>query len=453
MKGKQIIVSLIVLVLLSVYLYFGELKKRQQKEMEKNKKETIYPDFKKDDISEITVKTIKQKFILKKTGNDWLITEPISTYADETTIGSILDRHSAAKSDRIIEQTNLSDYGLDKPEVYIEFTGKDKAFKLNMAGYNPTGDSAYASIPGNTTTVYLVPKHLRLDCDKELKDFRYKGLMKFTDDKVTEIVVNLKDKDKRYKLKKEGEWWYVVSPVSKTAKNERVTTYLSYMKNTGIKNFIDSKDEAKYGLSAPSEFIEVYLDKDKKRVYFGKEEKSQNSRYAKSTEHKEILEIPDYIYNGISKLDEIINKQVFLFMQDKVEKISVKYGDKSIVAQKYKDKNGTEQWKYLEFKNIPAKKKSSIYIFGVASNLYWQEYKSVIEKFDQKDEAEKYGLVPGLAEIKLYGKNDELFGTLILGGKVQGKEEIYVKVPEKNIIYTIDANYVKNINLPDLEVK
>ncbi|MBP7791934.1 MAG: DUF4340 domain-containing protein [Candidatus Goldbacteria bacterium] len=453
MKGKQIITALVVLVLLSVYLYFGEIKKRQNKETEKNKKETIYQDLKKEDVSEIVIQTIENKIIIKKISNDWMIIEPIQSYADESTVGSILERHAAAKSERIIEQVNLADYNLDKPEVYIEFVTKDKTYRLNMAGYNPIGDSAYAAIPGNTTTVYLVPKNLRLDCDKELKDLRYKGLMKFTDDAVTEMVINLNDRDKKYRLKKQDGWWHIVSPVSKTAKNERIMTYLSYMKNTGIKDFMDVKDAERYGLSNPLEYIEVYEGKDVQRAYFGKENKSKNSRYAKSTIHKNLLEIPDYVYNGIEKIDEITNKQLFLFMQDKVEKISVKYGDKSIVAVKHHDKSGTEKWEYSEFKNIDNKKKESIYIFGVASNLYWLEYKSVIEKFDQKDEAEKYGLIPGLAEIKLYGKNDELFGTVILGGKVEGKEEIYVKVPEKNMIYTIDANYVKNIGLPDLEIK
>ncbi len=454
MKGKQILISLLILVLLSVYLYFGEIKKRQKKEIEQNKQETIYQDLKKDDVTEIVVQTIENKVICKKVGNDWMMVEPLKTFADDSIIGSIIERHSSAKSSRIIEDADLSEYGLDKPEVYIELVTKDKTYRLNMAGYTPVGDSAYAALPGNTKTVYIIPKHLRLDCDKELKDFRYKGLMKFTDEKVKEIVVNLKDKDKKYRLRKDGDWWWIISPVSKTAKNDRINTYLSYMKNTGIKKFLGIENSEKYGLADLNEYIEVHLDnKEIKKAYFGKEDKSQNSRYAKSTDQEEILEIPDYIYNGISKLDEIANKQVFLFNQDKVEKISVKYGEKSIIARKYKDKKDIEKWEYLEFKNIPSKKKSSIYIFGVASNLYWQEYKSVIDKFDQKDEAEKYGTIPGLAEIKLYGKNDELFGTVILGNKVEGKEEIYVKVPEKNIIYTIDSNYVKNINLPDLEVK
>lgn len=453
MKGKQIIVAFIILVLLSVYLYFGEIKKRQKQETEKNKEETIYQDLKKDDVTEIVVKTQDEKFICKKVGNDWMLEHPIKDHADDGTIGSILDRHSTAKANRIIKEATLADYGLDKPEVYIEFITKDKTHTLNMSGYTPTGESAYAVKPGDTSTVYLVPKHMRLDCEKELKDFRYKGLLKFTDDKVTEIIVNLNEKDKKYKLRKEGEWWYIVSPVSKTAKNERVSTYLSYFKNTGIKNFIDVKDAAKYGLSNPAEYIEVHLDKDIKKIYFGKEDKSKDSRYAKSTDRNDLAEIPAYIYNGISKLDEITNKQVFLFMQDKVEKISVKYGDKSIVAKKRKDDKGGEKWDYIEFKNISDKKKSSIYIFGVASNLYWLEYKSIIDKFDQKKEAEEYGTIPGHAEIKLYGKNDELFGTLILGNKVKDKDEIYAKVPEKNLIYTIPSNYVQNINLPDLEIK
>jgi len=453
MKGRQIIISLLILILLSVYLYFGEIKKRQKKEIEKNKQETIYQDLKKDDITELVVKTIENKYVCKKTGNDWMVVEPVKSYADEGVIGSIIERHSAARSSRVIEDANLADYNLDNPEVYIELITKDRTCRLNMSGYNPIGDSAYAAIPGNTKTVYLVSKDLRLDCDKELKDFRYKGLMKFTDEKVKEIVVNLKDKDKKYKLRKDGDWWWIVSPVSKTAKNDRITTYLSYMKNTGTKNFIDTKEEEKYGLLNSMEYIEFYTDKEVQKAYFGKEDKSKNSRYAKSTLQNGVLEIPDYIYNGISKMDEITNKQLFLFMQDKVEKISVRYGDKSITAKKNKDKKGAEKWEYLEFKNIDNKKKPSIYIFGVASSLYWLEYKSVIEKFDQAKEAAEYGLIPGLAEIKLYGKDDQLFGTVILGGKVNGKEEIYAKVPEKNVIYTVDASFVKNLNLPDLEVK
>jgi hypothetical protein len=51
--------------------------------------------------------------------------------------------------------------------------------------------------------------------------------------------------------------------------------------------------------------------------------------------------------------------------------------------------------------------------------------------------------------MTLWEKDGKKAGTLIFGGKVAGSEDMYVKVSEKNTVYTVSAGVLKDVLLED----
>jgi hypothetical protein len=453
MKGRQILIALAVLAVLSAYLYFFGIKKKADEQKAKDEEAVVFPGLQKNDITQLTLKTSKVKVVAKRSGNDWDITEPLRLFGDNGMLDTVAGAFAGAKSDRKIEGAVFADYGLNTPTVYAELTAKDgKTYTLFMADYTPTRGSAYAARSGNTTVVYTVQSDLRAHLDRDLKDFRFKGAVKIDDDKLTKIIVDLKDK--KYTLEKSGGAWSLTAPVRKFAKLEKAQAITNDIKNGTAKGFENTGDAAKYGLLSPVEYIKVFEGGKTQTVYFGLEDKKKNSVYLKCDIQPDIVEMPNYVYDSIPKMEETINKQVIVFTQDKVEKASLKYGQKSFIASRNAP-NKSPEWVFTEWKGLDRgkEKESRVNFSSILGALYWMEFKEAIEKPDMVRETADYQVHPGNAELVMWGKDGKKIGTFIIGGKVKGRDEVYVKVPETNTVYTVSAGSIKNMNLPGFEIK
>jgi hypothetical protein len=446
MKGKQILIALAALVLLSLYLYFFGIKKKADEQKAKEESAIMFPGLKKEDITVITVKGPKVKVTGKRSGNDWEMTDPLRAWADNGMFDNIARALAEEKSERTLTGVLPADYGLNSPDAYVTFSVKDgKTYTINQSGKNPTQSLVYASKPGDNGTVYMVDGVLRNYCDKELKDYRLKGVMVLRDEAVEKIEVAVKDK--KYTLEKTGGGWNMTAPAAKPAKPDRITSLIGYMKSSGIKAYEPAGMAAKYGLDSPREYVKIFAEKKWQTVWFGKSDRKKNSIWAKSTEQPDVLELPDYVYNGIPKTGEVENRQPVIFMQDQVSKISIKYGDKSITAE-HNAPGKRPEWTYTEWTGLAGKKQESLNITSLISTLFWAEYKDEAGKPSPGEEVVKYGTSPAAAEIALINKDKKTIGTMVFGGAVRGKDEMYLKVSEKNMVYTVSSGLLKNLNLP-----
>lgn len=445
MKGKQIIIAFCVLALLSLYLYFFGIKKKQDAQKAKDESAVIFPGMSADAITGITIKTKDMKIVMKKSENSWDLTLPVKAPADKTLAESITSGFAGAKAERKIEAALLADYNLNTPPVYAEFLQSGgRTETLYMSDLNPTGAFAYAYKQGDNSSVYMVAKTLRDFCDKTLKDFRYKGLLRGAEQAATKIEVNLKDK--KYTLEKQGGLWQVVSPVNKPAKNERVSSIINNMQNSSLKEFLAASSAAQHGLISPVEYVKIYEGNNVSVVYFGSHDAKNSSVFAKSSLQDGVVEMPEYIYAGIARLDEVLNRQIMTFSQEQARKVSIKYGDKSVEAERNKPGKRPD-WIIKKAAGIKDKDKKTMNIYTIINAVSAAEYIKEILNTDKVKEASEYGLSPASAEIIIMDTTGKNIGVLLVGKKT-GTNEIYVKVPEQNKVYTVLESTITGMSLP-----
>ncbi|GEM_PF-2283995 len=458
MKTKQIFITFLIFLFLLGYYYIFEVKKKKEDIIKKEKEEKIFPDLKKENITEIFIKNENGKFLFKKVGADWELFEPIHDLADNSAIDSIANAYINRKMVQKIEKANLQDFGLTNTASVIETeikTSDGKFLKLNIGDKNPTGNYVYIIKPEMPEIVYITDSDIRTWCEKKLFDYRYRYIVKFDENKITKIEVNIKDKGKNYIIEKKDDGWHIIKPFKDIAKKEKVTSLISSFKTTMGKSMEKPTDEnlKKYGLASPFEYIKFYEGDKEHIIYIGKYFKDKYSYYIKTNRIKEIMEMPDYVYTNLTKAEDIRNKQIIIFESQQVKKIEIKSGDKLIVAEKIKDKKGVENWEYKHTKNINKEEKKKLSMWTVSSEIFNADFKERIKVDEKINEKEKYGLEKDDRYIRLFDGNNNIIGTVFIGKKIEGKEEIYVKVPERKEIYIIEARHISNVSLPGIEIK
>ncbi len=448
-KGRQLLTAFIALLLISSYLYFFGIKKKADEQKAKEEASMLFPGLKKEDVTDITLKTKEAVYKVKRTGKNWDLTEPLRAPAEDNLFDNMSSVYSSAKMNRKLEGVSPADYGLAAPEVYAGLMTKDgKKYTLNMAGYNPTNSWAYASKPGDNSTVFMADRGLREFCGKTMKDIRYKGLIKTEFDAITKIESSLRGK--KYVVEKTGSDWNVTSPVTKPAKTEKVRTIGDFLKNAGAKGYRDLSKSADCGLDAPSEYLKIHEGNSTQTIYFGNRDKKEKTVFIKCTLQPDIVEVPEHIYTSMPSLDEISNKQLVIYKQDQVEKVSLKYGAIAILAERNK-KGRTPEWIYKQRDGLDSKKQESFNINNVVGGIYWAEYKTAVPAPGISRESSEYGLVPPAVEIIMSGKDGKTIGTILVGGKPAKNGDLYVKVPERNMVYTVVPNMLTGMNLPGLD--
>jgi hypothetical protein len=436
-------------VLLSSYLYFFGIKKKADEQKAKEESTMLFPGLKKDDVTDIALKTKEAFYKIRRTGKNWEILEPMRAPAEDNLFDNMTSVYSSAKMERKLEGVSVADYGLNLPEAYAELVTKDgKKYALNMAGYNPTNSWAYSSKPGDNSTVYMADRGLREFGEKTKKDIRYKGLIKNEFDGITKIEASLRGK--KYTVEKTGSDWAITSPVSKTAKTEKVRAIVDFLRNSGISGYEDLSAAAKHGLASPSEYVKIYEGSAGQTIYFGALDSGKKSVFARCTLQPDILEVPEHIYTSMPTLDEISNKQLVIYKQDQVQKVSLKYGTIAILAERNQPGKQPE-WLYKQWDGLDRKKQESFNINNVVGGIYWAEYKTAADAPGFEKENAEYGFTPPAVEIIMQGKDGKTIGTLLVGSKPAANGDLYVKVPERNMIYTAVAGMLTGMNLPGLD--
>ena len=453
MKGKQILVSLLILAVLGIYYWFFEIKKKSGDEKAKASQELLLPELSGAQAVEISLEGEDGRITLKKNGTQWEMTEPLKAPADSPVCGALIARLSAEKYGRKLDNVNLEDFGLLQPGLKIIITGSDsKKHGIYFGPPNPSGETVYAALPGDTNTAYTVSAVLKTECSKKVFDWRDKQVLNLEGLEVDSIEVKLKDK--KYKLTKTAGEWKAVSHTSAAVRADRVEAMLTRIKNSAAKSMEEASPAnlIRRSLAAPAEYVSFSSGKVEHRLSFGRSDEKNSTRFARGTYLPDILEIPEGVYTAISGLDNLLEKRAIVFAREEAVKMKIKYAGREIMAVKKSEKNKAEKWEVKEAKGFTAEEKKMI---SPASVIY---YVSNFEFKDKKalkhgvNEETAYGIKPGEG-LEIYGEKDAVIAVLLIGKQVEGKEEFYVKAPLTGFIYTAEKNFIQGLNLPGLEVK
>ncbi len=148
MKLSKLLIYLSILAALAAYVYFVEIRHKQEQQVIEEKAAKIV-HLEKDKIVEIELLSRdKEKIELKKPSDTWVLTSPVKTKADESAVASLLHSITDAKPEKVVSEKDVKweDYELDKPEFAVALGTKDQTAEVRFGSANPAKTSYYVRV-------------------------------------------------------------------------------------------------------------------------------------------------------------------------------------------------------------------------------------------------------------------------------------------------------------------
>jgi hypothetical protein len=222
MKGRGLIIAVIILAVLAGILYWSQ---HRTPPAESAAVSPAAPAILKIDPSAVTQLVLKQKgsdpVTLKKTEGKWQITEPKPYRADQEAVAGVLSTLSALSADRVVEDkaADRKQYGLEEPAAEVDVGTR----QLMLGDDTPAGGDVYAGVAGDPR-VFTVSSYTKTSLTKSLNDLRDKSLLTLNPDKVSRVELLKKGQDLEFDRTKDG--WRILkpsaSPADATAVNDLV---------------------------------------------------------------------------------------------------------------------------------------------------------------------------------------------------------------------------------------
>lgn len=176
--GKPSLLILI-MVALSGYLYFFEIKGAEQRKLaEERKKEEawrriqIFP-FQVEAIETIRLVKNNQAIVYHKEDSVWWMKEPLTMRGGEDAVNDIIQSIiRVVETDPVADNpSDLVQFGLDQPSMAIgvKLKGEEKMRTLLLGSDNPTSTTIYAKL-NDSPRVFLVGSLIRWEVKKEFNN-------------------------------------------------------------------------------------------------------------------------------------------------------------------------------------------------------------------------------------------------------------------------------------------
>lgn len=441
---KKTIIAVLVFALLGVYLYFFEFKKKEVEEVEKKKTESLLYGVVKEDVIGLEIKNSYGTIKLSKKEDGWRIEKPLNTYALVYPIEAIINNWIDKAAERIIEGEPAAEYGISPEGYYCSLTMRSGETVRFIFGNNTVVPThRYAQKSGEPDKTYVINEDIFRTLDREVKEFRYNGMLKADPEHVYAIEISLAER--KYTLVREGARWKI-KETGKYAKADRANQIISNYTGRAVRKFHDGKKAASYGLENPVEKVVFRMKGGDKTLYFASRGKGTEKKYYGLSPDfpGEVLELEEYVYKYPPEPSEIENKQPVMFKESEIDRIEATDGGRSWSAKRAKDSRGNPRWVLQEVKGYDSASRKKLNADSALSSLYWAEHKGYFPETDIAVSVEAYK-ISGKRNFKMYDKNGDIVGHISVGSAVDGSEEVFFRNESNKIIYRMDKNLLERM--------
>ena len=207
-------------------------------------------------------KNRKQTYAVEKSGDEWLLTQPIHDQADKSAVDKLLNRLNSERAKEFVEEEpkDLSRYGLHRPGYKIDLLlGLNKAKKSLLIGSQ--NENQFYAQDESKSPVFLVDSSLVKEFDVSLFDMRNKDLTDFLSTDVNKFELTFADTTLRCEKDTSGTWM-ILEPVNVKAKSWKISSITSAVNRLKVKEFVsDAPASLKiYGLDKPAVTGRFYKD-------------------------------------------------------------------------------------------------------------------------------------------------------------------------------------------------
>jgi Tfp pilus assembly protein PilO len=148
---KKLLILLLIFAALAAFVYYYEIAGKEKRDEAKEKAESLLQIKQENVVSVEVVRAGQPPVILKKSGNEWIVRQPIETPADANTVDSLVRAAASARIERTFEQgaQEAEKYGLKKPRITVKIqAGSDQKVVL-LGADDFTGNQVYAQVQGS----------------------------------------------------------------------------------------------------------------------------------------------------------------------------------------------------------------------------------------------------------------------------------------------------------------
>ncbi len=347
MKLSKVLLLFVVLSALLAWLYFVEIKQRQEtKSAEEKASHLVQLD--KVGIRAIDLDSDSQTIELRKPADTWVIAAPVKTKADQPTVESIIRSLEDASPEKTVIEKNAdwTQYGLEKPSFTVSASSSDKTVKLHFGEHNPSRSSYYLKI-NSDDKLFLVADTLKNSLDKKLIDVRDKTIWGMSPSDIDHIVIYKDGVESELKSESDQKW-VMTKPQKMKVKKDAISRQLTALVNIEAKDVIDEPGEAykSYGLEKPSAWIRLKGDKLSQTLLIGNQTKDSDKNAKETDLYVQVEGNPTVFVIDGRKLSDLLrsditqlqDKSVVDFSPSDVEKVSIEIDGKTWMAVRGTDK-------------------------------------------------------------------------------------------------------------------
>ena len=345
MRLKTNVVISVVFACLLGFVWFHEIKGGEKRELEAERARQLV-DFSDQEAQQLTIQGVDTTIVIERRGDEWIITEPISTGADVEAIDRYLRslKESEIEGDPVLDSaavaadpSALESYGLERPRLQVHLalshSAKSNPDTLRFGNDTPTERFTYVQQTGANPEIRTIRAWRFDNLDKSVFDLRDRHVLHFDREQVTGLTLHRWDgaAGQRITAERSGAGWQITAPLQTAADDGAFDEMLTRVSNARISTFVHEVptaaniDEA--GLGTGNEFVRLSLqigqDKEETHLRLGTKQ-DQGDHFAVDSSRRPIFVIDSTVVGYLVKsLDDLRDRQPFDLSKESVQGIDL----------------------------------------------------------------------------------------------------------------------------------
>jgi len=431
---RSTVILLLVAVALGAFVYFYEIKGGKKREEAEESAKQIF-QFKPEDIAQIALNRAGETSAFEKRGDAWVMTQPLSTKADESTLDAIARNVATSQVERKLSAAadKLATYGLSEPRVSLTVklkSGEQHRLRLGDKDFN--GTNVYALID-DSQEVALVSSYLLESADKPLFDLRDKSVLDVEQSEVNRL--ELKTSTGQFLLTRRGDDWQLQQPRSLPADANEVSSILSQLALAKMTEVVaeEAQDLKAYGLDNPTITARLRTEKGGEQILMlGKKDGEQY--YGKTNARSVVFKVGSDLSTKLDvTLFKLRNKKPVVFNPDEITRVRIKNEHQTIVCEK----TAEDKWLLKEPADKKDKEAKRYELFNPL------EFSDAKEIFDAPSKDVTAALANPVVEVQLTKKDGRII-TVSISKKVG--DSVYVRNSLSPAVMKFDGSLLDDLN-------
>ena len=340
MRFRGTLVLLLICAALGAFVYFYEIKGGEEREKKKQETNRLWK-VDSATIQQIDLITPQEHITAVRKGDkEWKITAPRAVDADGDELNRIASSAAEITRESVLEANarDLARFGLEPPQLTLRIKTKDgKEHEIRYGENNPTGNSAYARLPGSSD-VMLVAGYTASTFRKKLDDLRNRAVLNFEQYETNSL--DLQSDRGNVQLTKDNDKWWLQGKQHWAADSAAVSGLLSTLASSRVKEFFDGNpdDYTSLGFEKPLVDVRLTFGKDRaiKHLTIGLEKSklaTKGQKVSKKPDQKkgtaDVASSEIYIARDESRPELFFVDKEFM---DKVRKAPADFRDKALAS-------------------------------------------------------------------------------------------------------------------------